>query len=82
VFESALEVTRRVVGAVARLTWITSAYGWFTIAAPISVASPGYLSGKMTFGQLIVAVGTFNQRANLSAMVCAFSRTGAPHGGV
>ncbi|HXX85585.1 MAG TPA: ABC transporter ATP-binding protein/permease [Casimicrobiaceae bacterium] len=61
VFESVLEVTRRIVGAVTRLTWVTSGYGWFTIVAPILVASPSYLSGKMTFGQLMVAVGAFNQ---------------------
>jgi putative ATP-binding cassette transporter len=61
VFESVLSVTRRIVGAVTRLTWVTSGYGWFTIVAPILVASPSYLSGKMTFGQLMVAVGAFNQ---------------------
>jgi putative ATP-binding cassette transporter len=61
VFESVLEVSRRIVGAVTRLTWVTSGYGWFTIVAPILVASPSYLSGKMTFGQLMVAVGAFNQ---------------------
>jgi len=61
VFESVLEVTRRIVGAATRLTWVTSGYGWFTIVAPILVASPSYLSGKMTFGQLMVAVGAFNQ---------------------
>jgi putative ATP-binding cassette transporter len=61
VFESVLQVTRRIVGAVARLTWVTSGYGWFTMVAPILVASPSYLSGTMTFGQLMVAVGAFNQ---------------------
>jgi putative ATP-binding cassette transporter len=61
VFESVLEVTRRIVGAVTRLTWVTSGYGWFTLVAPILVASPSYLTGKMTFGQLMVAVGAFNQ---------------------
>jgi putative ATP-binding cassette transporter len=61
VFESVLAVTRRIVGAATRLTWVTSGYGWFTMVAPILVASPSYLSGKMTFGQLMVAVGAFNQ---------------------
>ena len=61
VFDSVLEVTRRIVGAVTRLTWVTSGYGWFTIVAPILVAAPSYLSGKMTFGQLMVVVGAFNQ---------------------
>jgi putative ATP-binding cassette transporter len=61
VFESVLEVTRRIGGAVTRLTWVTSGYGWFTLVAPILVASPSYLTGTMTFGQLMVAVGAFNQ---------------------
>jgi putative ATP-binding cassette transporter len=61
VFENVLEITRRIVGAATRLTWVTSGYGWFTMVAPILVASPSYLSGKMTFGQLMVAVGAFNQ---------------------
>jgi vitamin B12/bleomycin/antimicrobial peptide transport system ATP-binding/permease protein len=61
VFETVLEVSRRIVGAVTRLTWITSGYGWFTIVAPIFVAAPSYLTGEMTFGELMVVVGAFNQ---------------------
>jgi putative ATP-binding cassette transporter len=61
VFDSVLQVARRIVGAVTRLTWVTSGYGWFTLVAPILVAAPSYLSGKMTFGQLMVVVGAFNQ---------------------
>jgi putative ATP-binding cassette transporter len=61
VFEAVLGVTRRIVSAATRLTWVTSGYGWFTIVAPILVAAPSYLSGDMTFGQLMVVVGAFNQ---------------------
>jgi len=61
VFEPVLEVSRRIVGAVTRLTWITAGYGWFTIIAPILVAARGYFSGKMSFGELMMAVGAFNQ---------------------
>ena len=61
VFDSVLEISRRVVGATTRLTWITAGYGWFTIVAPILVAAPSYLTGQMTFGELMVAVGAFNQ---------------------
>jgi putative ATP-binding cassette transporter len=61
VFDSVLEVSRRIVGALTRLTWITAGYGWFTIVAPILVAAPSYLTGEMTFGELMVAVGAFNQ---------------------
>ena len=61
VFETVLEVSRRIVGALTRLTWVTAGYGWFTIVAPILVAAPSYLSGDMTFGELMVVVGAFNQ---------------------
>jgi vitamin B12/bleomycin/antimicrobial peptide transport system ATP-binding/permease protein len=61
VFDSVLEVSRRIVGATTRLTWITAGYGWFTIVAPILVAAPSYLTGEMSFGQLMLVVGAFNQ---------------------
>jgi vitamin B12/bleomycin/antimicrobial peptide transport system ATP-binding/permease protein len=61
VFERVLEVSRRIVGALTRLTWVTAGYGWFTIVAPILVVAPSYLTSDMTFGQLMVAVGAFNQ---------------------
>ena len=61
VFEAVLEVSQRIVGALTRLTWVTAGYGWFTIVAPILVAAPSYLSGDMTFGELMVVVGAFNQ---------------------
>ena len=61
VFEPVLSVVRRIVGATTRLTWITAGYGWFTIVAPILVAAPSYLSGPMTFGQLMMVIGAFNQ---------------------
>ncbi|HKF98434.1 MAG TPA: SbmA/BacA-like family transporter, partial [Steroidobacteraceae bacterium] len=61
VFASVLEVSRRIVGATTQLTWITAGYGWFTIVAPILVAAPSYLTGEMTFGELMVAVGAFIQ---------------------
>ena len=61
IFETVLEVSRRIVGAVTRLTWVTAGYGWFTIVAPILVAAPGYLSSDMSFGELMMVVGAFNQ---------------------
>jgi vitamin B12/bleomycin/antimicrobial peptide transport system ATP-binding/permease protein len=61
VFDTVLEVSRRIVGALTRLTWVTAGYGWFTLVAPILVAAPSYLSGDMTFGELMVIVGAFNQ---------------------
>jgi len=61
VFERVLAVSRRIVGALTRLTWVTAGYGWFTIVAPILVAAPSYLTGQMTFGELMLIVGAFNQ---------------------
>ncbi|MGD9919443.1 MAG: ABC transporter ATP-binding protein/permease [Paenirhodobacter sp.] len=54
-------VLRRIVGAVTRLTWVTAGYGWFTLVAPILVAAPTYFSGQMSFGELMMIVGAFNQ---------------------
>ena len=64
VFDTVLQVSRRIVGALSRLTWVTAGYGWFTIVAPILVAAPSYLSGDMTFGELMMIVGAFNQVQN------------------
>ena len=61
IFQTVLEVSRRIVGAVTRLTWVTAGYGWFTIVAPILVAAPGYFSSGMSFGDLMMTVGAFNQ---------------------
>jgi vitamin B12/bleomycin/antimicrobial peptide transport system ATP-binding/permease protein len=61
VFEAVLEVSRRIVSALTRLTWVTAGYGWFTIVAPILVAAPSYMSGDMSFGELMMVVGAFNQ---------------------
>jgi putative ATP-binding cassette transporter len=48
-------------GALSRLTWITSGYGWVAIVVPIIVAAPGYLNGGLTLGGLMMVVGAFNQ---------------------
>jgi putative ATP-binding cassette transporter len=56
-----LDAMRRIVSATTRLTWITAGYGWFTIIAPIVVASPGYFSGELSFGALMMVVGAFIQ---------------------
>jgi vitamin B12/bleomycin/antimicrobial peptide transport system ATP-binding/permease protein len=61
IFEVVLGVSRRIVAALTRLTWVTAGYGWFTIVAPILVAAPSYLAGDMSFGELMMIVGAFNQ---------------------
>jgi vitamin B12/bleomycin/antimicrobial peptide transport system ATP-binding/permease protein len=56
-----LVILRQIIGVTTRLTWVTAGYGWFTIVAPIVVASPAYFAGHLTFGGLLMAVGAFNQ---------------------
>ena len=61
VFNDLVAISERLVGAVTGLTWVTAGYGWFTIAAPILVAAPAYFRSGMTFGELMMLVGAFNQ---------------------
>jgi vitamin B12/bleomycin/antimicrobial peptide transport system ATP-binding/permease protein len=56
-----LVAVRRLAFALARLTWITSGYGWIAIVVPIVVALPGYLHGSLSLGGLMMVVGAFNQ---------------------
>jgi vitamin B12/bleomycin/antimicrobial peptide transport system ATP-binding/permease protein len=59
--DSVLKATRRLSGALARLTWITSGYGWLALVVPILAAAPGYFSGRLSFGEMMMVVGAFNQ---------------------
>jgi putative ATP-binding cassette transporter len=56
-----LVVVRRLVRSIARLSLVTSGYGWFAIVVPLLVAAPGYFSGSMSIGALMMVVGAFNQ---------------------
>ncbi|MGD9659409.1 MAG: ABC transporter ATP-binding protein/permease, partial [Methylocystis sp.] len=56
-----LAVLKKLVGATTRLTWMTAGYGWFTIIAPLIVASPAYFGGDLTFGGMLMAAGAFTQ---------------------
>jgi putative ATP-binding cassette transporter len=60
-FAAVLEIVGRVILANVRLTWVTGGYGWLALVVPIVVASPGYFSGKLSFGELMVVVGAFYQ---------------------
>ena len=51
----------RLANGLARLTWVTSGYGWLAIVVPILVAAPGYFGGDLSFGGLMMVVGAFNQ---------------------
>jgi putative ATP-binding cassette transporter len=55
---------RQLANGVARLTWITSGYGWLAIVVPVVVALPGYMFGDLSLGGLAMVVGAFNQVQN------------------
>ncbi len=59
--EPVLDIMRRLVTGVTKLTWVTAGYGWFAIVAPIVVAAPGFFTGDLTLGGLMMVVGAFNQ---------------------
>ena len=56
-----IDIMRRLANGLARLTWITSGYGWLGLVAPILIAAPGYFAGNLSFGGLMMVVGAFNQ---------------------
>lgn len=45
----------------ARLTWVSSGYGWLALIVPILVAAPGFFGGSLTLGGLMMVAGAFNQ---------------------
>lgn len=61
VLNTVLVATRRLSGALARLTWITSGYGWLAMVVPIIAAAPAYFSGRLSFGDMMMVVGAFSQ---------------------
>ena len=74
-FEAVLATSRRLTDHLARLTWVTSGYGWLTLVVPVIVASPGYFSGAMSLGGLMMVVNSFNQvQSSLRWFVDNFSR--------
>ena len=60
-FAAVLRAMRSLVSGLTNLTWVTSGYGWFTMIAPILVATPLYFGGNLTFGGLMMAAGAFIQ---------------------
>ncbi len=56
-----VNIGREIANGIARLTWITSGYGWLALVVPVVVASPGYFGGAMSLGGLMMVVGAFNQ---------------------
>lgn len=60
-FARTATIMTQLAGAVARVTWVTSGYGWLAIVAPAVVAAPAYFSGALTFGELMMVVQAFYQ---------------------
>lgn len=74
-FANVVAAMRRLADDLARLTWVTSGYGWLALVAPVIVASPGYFSGAMSLGGLMMVVNSFNQvQSSLRWFVDNFSR--------
>jgi len=61
---SVISIGRELANGLARLTWITSGYGWLALVVPIIVAAPGFFNGGLTLGGLMMVVGAFNQVQN------------------
>ena len=59
--DTLVAILRQLALARVRLTWVTSGYGWVALVFPIVVAAPGYFAGRLSFGELMMVVGAFNQ---------------------
>ena len=74
-FDNVVKAMRRLADDLARLTWVTSGYGWLALVVPVIVASPGYFSGAMSLGGMMMVVNSFNQvQSSLRWFVDNFSR--------
>lgn len=74
-FGNVVKAMRRLTDDLARLTWVTSGYGWLALVVPVIVASPGYFSGAMSLGGLMMVVNSFNQvQSSLRWFVDNYSR--------
>ena len=56
-----MQILKALVVTRLRLTVVTAGYGWVGNVVPIIVAAPGYFSGSLTFGELMVVSGAFRQ---------------------
>lgn len=61
---SVVTIGCQIANGLARLTWITSGYGWLAIIVPILVAAPGFFGGSLSLGGLMMVIGAFNQVQN------------------
>lgn len=73
--ESVLDAMTALATRLVRLTWVTSGYGWLALVVPILAASPGYFTGTLSLGGLMMVVNSFNQvQASLRWFVDNFQR--------
>ncbi len=56
-----LTIMRTIASRLATLMWVTGAFGWFAILAPLILAAPGYFGGTLSLGGLMMVVGGFYQ---------------------
>ncbi len=61
ILASVVDAMVRRAGGLAQVTWVTSGYGWLAIIVPVLVAAPGYFTGQLSFGTLMMIVGAFYQ---------------------
>ncbi len=56
-----MDILRSIAFKLARLTWVTSGYGWLSMIVPVMVTSPSYFAGAVTFGGMMRLVDAFAQ---------------------
>jgi len=61
---SVIDLGRQLANGHSRLTWVTSGYGWLGILVPILLATPGFFTGSLTLGGLMMVVSGFSQVQN------------------
>lgn len=70
-----LGMMRAIAFKLARLTWVTSGYGWLSLIVPVIVASPAYFTSSVSFGGLMRLVDAFSQvQASLRWFVDNFAK--------
>ena len=75
IYGTVVTAMRKLANDLARLTWVTSGYGWLALVVPVVVAAPGYFSGSLSLGGLMMTVNSFNQvQSSLRWFVDNFSR--------
>jgi putative ATP-binding cassette transporter len=60
-FSEVLKTLRSILSATVKLTFVTAGYGWTALVFPIIIAAPAYFAGDLSFGELMMVVGAFNQ---------------------